>query len=132
MDLTTAMMWSFAVYFTLVYVMEWLSTGTWQWSWQRDAFLLRDWFSLLLFVGIYVAVYQYFWQHLRRGKPTVGQFAMGYRIIAKDDGNLRERLHRSIIVLLLWPIALFYPKVAPGVYHWDKKSRTRAVSTRAS
>jgi hypothetical protein len=122
----------FSIIFSLTYLMEWIATGIWQWSWQREAFEFRDIISYLIFFAGFFGIYQYFWRHLVSGNPTVGQFVMGYRIIELEHPNLRKRLHSGIIALWLWPIALMrsYDKQR-GITYWDKETNTRAVSTRA-
>lgn len=47
----------FAVDFTLAYLMEWIATGYWQWSWQRETYEPRDIIGILpiflAFYGVY-------------------------------------------------------------------------------
>jgi hypothetical protein len=122
---------AFSLIFSLTYLMEWIATGYWQWSWQRETFEPRDIIGILSVFLAFYGVYQYFWRHLLSGKPTVGQFVMGYRIVALDDAKLRQRLHSGMIATWLWPFALMRAYDKAGVTYWDKETNTRAVSTRA-
>ena len=132
-DLTCLSFATFAVIFPSAYIIEWFATGSWQWFWTRDINVTesRDIVILTAYFSAYFGMYQYFWRHLQSGKPTVGQFVMGYRIIALEDAKLRQRLHSGIVALWLWPLALFKTYDKAGITYWDRDTNTRAVSTRA-
>lgn len=81
-----------------------------------------------------VLVFCYFWLHARAGRASLGQYVMGYRIVAADGPGEPEYAHRTLsafVALCLWPVTFVSASQddsTPGTYHWDRESHTRAVS----
>lgn len=93
--------------------------------------------ALNIFGGVLfgaVLVFSYFWLHGRFGRATLGQYVMGYRVAPIEGANGEpEFAHRtlaSFIATCLWPVTIISASqddAIPGIYHWDRESKTKAV-----
>ena len=86
--------------------------------------------ALLLIMSLIIL---YFWGFTRFVKRTVGQFFLGYKVIATETGT-PHYFKRLIFGLVAWMLSgITVIEVLADfdcIYWWDRKSNTRAVSTR--
>ncbi|MEP3654410.1 MAG: RDD family protein [Litorimonas sp.] len=92
--------------------------------------------SELLTAVYLLAFLAYFWLLPKFGRATLGQYMMGYRIVPADESRPKclWRLAYVCGTAIMWPLFLFSWFMLRnddiGIYWWDRKSSTRAVSTR--
>jgi hypothetical protein len=115
-----------------VLVSEASYSGTFQWAFERDHSRPTD--SLYIFPGVlagFLALFYYFYQHGRSGRPTVGQYVSSYRVTdAPDSGEPRYALRvvMSFLGLCMWPISVILALRNPNkAFWWDAATRTRVV-----
>ena len=86
--------------------------------------------ALLLIMSLIIL---YFWSLTRFFKRTVGQFFLGYKVIAAETGT-PHYFKRVIFGLVAWIFSGFTVIEAlldfDCIYWWDRKSNTRAIRTR--
>lgn len=108
-------------------------TGAFHWSFERDFARPDDWlYAMLAAVAASTALVWYFYRHGRAGRPTLGQYIMGYRIVADPaSGRPPEwgvRVLFAIIGICSWPVALFFALRKPNkAFWWDAETGTAAV-----
>ena len=87
--------------------------------------------SILLFFRV---LFYYFHNYPEDGKPTLGQYIMGYKIVptsGPQNPDFKKRVWASLPFACLGPFAFFFTQgIKDGVYPWDKATQTRAVRTR--
>jgi RDD family len=108
-------------------------SGTFEWSFQRDFVRPTDGAYLMsgVVAGV-LALFYYFYQHVRVGRPTVGQYVLGYRVIKAIGGDREPRYAMSVLTsfigLCVWPVsvvlALCHPQKA---FWWDSATGTAVV-----
>lgn len=113
---------------------EYTHTGSFNWSFQRnfsrdsDILLILP-SGLILFAGL---IY-YFYKFTLLSKPTLGQYVLGYRVVA-EDGDMnkekaRARIISSILGMCFWPISVIHGLIKKRVFWWDSTSESIAVLT---
>lgn len=83
---------------------------------------------------VLAALASFFWLHAKLGRPTIGQYIMGYRIENDPDpDNPPRRLLGMFAGLLagsswhIWGWFVKYEDTQKGNYWWDRIGRTHAV-----
>ena len=113
-------------------------TGDFQWSFTRKFARPNDTIFVLPAVLLtFAALYFYFFYHPWKRKQTVGEYILGFKIIAESDRGLGPsfglRPMISFIGLCAWPISLFFAlRKDDKRFWWDTESRTRAVIVSSS
>jgi len=86
-------------------------TGMFKWSFEREFSRPDD--SSYLFLGIFagfLALFFYFYLHGRVGRPTIGQYVLGYRVVRATETlgkpQYALRVVFSFIGLCWWPVSL--------------------------
>lgn len=113
-------------------------TGTFEWSFVRQFSRPGD--GLLVFPGIFgsfAALYFYFFYYPWKGRQTVGEYVLGFRIVAAESTGLSPnygmRPFTSFVGLCAWPISLYFAlQKEDKRFWWDTDSRTRAVMVASS
>ena len=108
-------------------------TGEFQWSFARKFARPND--TLFVLPAVFIAfasLYFYFFYHPWKNKQTVGEYILGFKIIAESDRGLGPsfglRPLISFIGLCAWPISVFFAlRKKDKRFWWDTGSRTRAV-----
>ena len=108
-------------------------TGAFEWSFVRE--FARPGDELFVLPGIFAsfaALYFYFFLQPSTGRQTVGEYLLGFKVIAATDigsGPLYgARPITAFIGLCTWPISVYFALRTPDkTFWWDTRSRTRAV-----
>jgi hypothetical protein len=112
---------------------EWIATNEFRWSFSRDFFRRTDFLLWAFILVVMWGCFQYFYQHAKLQKATLGQFIMGYKIVScaeKGKPQYLRRVFEGAIAWVFWPIMLFkYAKNKDGIFWWDESTNTRAVRT---
>jgi hypothetical protein len=105
---------------------------TFQWSFAREYPRPTDW--LLFTSGAlagFAALFLYFYQHERLGRPTVGQYVLGYRVVPTSDGkpNYALRVLLSFVGLCIWPVSMILAsRNSHKAFWWDGATGTKVVA----
>ncbi len=105
-------------------------TGAFQWAFIREFSRPTDAAYVLPSVFVsFVALFLYFYLHGKSGRPTVGQYVLGYRIASleeKEKPAYGLRVLLSFLGLCMWPVSVM---LAIGnqqkQFWWDSTTRTR-------
>jgi RDD family len=114
-------------------ITEKISTGAFTWSFDRN--FTRGGDLILNISGtlfLIFAIYYYFNLQHMLGRPTVGQYVSGYRVIKSIDKtkkpNFCLRTTYALIGISIWPISLYLATKRPDrSFWWDHKSNTSVV-----
>jgi hypothetical protein len=126
-----------AIFITAIptaYILEWIVIGQWQWAWDRDD-KFRDVAPFLIYHAWFAVAFFYYTRRVREGRPTLGQFVMGFRILPAPDGspNYARHFRYGAFGLCVYPLtvllALRKRERRESIFDWDAVSNTRAVST---
>ena len=108
-------------------VMEYIATGVWQWSFEREVFMPRDWVSLVIGLASCFGGYYYFKWHFDRGAQTFGQHLLRFKVLpSRDHPSFGSRTFVAWLSLSWWPFwpwTLFRKRQD---YMWDTTSGTKA------
>lgn len=113
-------------------IAEYLYTDTFQWSFKREFVRSTDTAVILpVTLGVFLAMFLYFYLHPKYGRQTLGQYILGYRVIAVD-GSVRasfgKRVFLSFIGLCAWPVSLVLALRSEGKsFWWDAASDSKVV-----
>ena len=108
-------------------------TGEFEWSFVRKFARPSDGFFVLPAVlASFAALYSYFFLHPLKGKQTVGEHILGFKVIAATDVGPKPiygtRPITSFIGLCAWPVSVYFAlRKEDKRFWWDTDSRTRAV-----
>ena len=108
-------------------------TGTFHWAFERDFVRPDDWlYSLVAAFAMLAAWFWYYYRHGRSGRPTFGQYILGYRIVADPAaGKAPEwgaRVALAFIGMCVWPISLIFALRKPNkAFWWDAETGTAVV-----
>jgi hypothetical protein len=104
---------------------------TFQWSFAREYSRPTD--SLYFSLGAlacFAALFLYFYQHARLGRPTVGQYVLSYRVVP-SGGNKPSyalRVLLSFVGLCMWPVSMILASRNPHkTFWWDAATNTEVV-----
>jgi len=107
--------------------LEYLATGEWQWSFERDFVRRADLLNLtVFFIGLYGMFYYFSW-HFKNGKQTLGQHFLGFKLV--PAGERPNMFFRAVVAHFnfswwpTWPWTLFRKKQD---YWWDTASKIKA------
>lgn len=82
---------------------------------------------------IFGLIYYYYFKALKTGKPTIGQYLMGYGILGNnEDWTTKRALVRiglSTLTLCIWPISIFFALRHPKKAFWFD-TQTNSIATR--
>ena len=91
-------------------IAEYHFTGTFQWAFEREFERPPDTILILpVALGIFVAMFFYFYLHPKRNRQTLGQYVLGYRVIAARQplgASYGVRALLSFVGLCAWPISV--------------------------
>ncbi|HAQ77573.1 MAG TPA: hypothetical protein DCR96_13880 [Hyphomonas sp.] len=108
-------------------VMEYIATGAWQWSFEREVLMSRDWVSLVIGLASCFGGYYYFKWHFDRGAQTFGQHLLRFKVLpSRDHPSFGTRTFVAWLILSWWPFwpwTLFRKRQD---YMWDTTSGTKA------
>ena len=102
-----------------------------QWSFVREYTRPTDW--LLFSLGglaSFAALFLYFYQHARLGRPTVGQYVLSYRVVPSNDGkpSYALRVLLSFVGLCMWPVSVILAaRDSHKNFWWDGATNTEVV-----
>jgi len=108
-------------------------TGAFEWSFVRKFARPSDGYLVLPgVIASFAALYFYFFYHPLKGKQTIGEYILGFKIIAATDVGPRPiygtRPITSFVGLCAWPISVYFAlRKEDKRFWWDTDSRTRAV-----
>lgn len=106
-------------------------TGTFQWHFERDFARPSDTaLAVPTILGMFVALFAYFYVHLRVGRQTIGQYIMGFRIESEPDAKMNafKLVSLSWIGMCMWPFALYGAAKHPKkLFWWNVQTKTRVV-----
>jgi hypothetical protein len=104
---------------------------TFQWSFARDYSRPTDWlFFSLGGLAVFAALFLYFYQHARLGRPTVGQYVLNFRVVPSGDGkpSYALRVLLSFIGLCMWPVSVILAsRNSHKLFWWDGETKTKVA-----
>jgi uncharacterized RDD family membrane protein YckC len=94
-----------------------------------------DWWdhviAVVLVIGAFAGLIAYYQLPLRRGRQTLGQYVLGYRLEPSEDGKPHYAKLRilSVVGVCFWPISLAMALSRPDrEFWWNHASGVQAVS----
>jgi|GEM_PF-2462972 len=130
--LTIQLIWMPVMVLGIIFA-EVLYTGEWRWAFERDFQRATDMpLFLIPFFGMFGSVIGYQYWSLRTGRQTIGQYVLGFRVIADEQSaspaNYGLHLFLATIAAGLWPINLILAVVDRRKrFWWSKLANTRCV-----
>jgi len=114
-------------------VVEGHYTGTFHWAFERRFSRSTD--MVILLPGIaasFAGLFLYFYVHARFGRPTVGQYVLGFRVTASGEPgaapNWGARVVYSFMGLCMWPVSVLLAWRTPQkICWWDSRTYTRVI-----
>ena len=107
------------------------ATGSFAWSFARDFARSTDaMLAVPSIIVMFIALFLYFYIHLRLGRQTIGQYLMGFRIEAEPGKapNLFLNVFLSWIGMCMWPFALYGAAKHPQkLFWWNVQTDTRVI-----
>lgn len=112
------------------------ATGQFAWSFERNYRRSSDlWIFFAQLPLVAALLFYYVYLHLLKDRQTIGQLAMGYRIVFEPDpsgktSKQRKRMHLflSYIGLCTWPISLWLASQRDDkAFWWEWQTSARAV-----
>lgn len=108
-------------------------TGEFEWSFLRKFARPSDsLFVLPAVLASFAALYFYFFLHPLKGKQTVGEYILGFKVVAASDVGPKPiygtRPITGFIGLCAWPVSVYFAlRTEDKRFWWDTDSHTRAV-----
>lgn len=116
-------------------VLNFANTNSWEWSFQLPQSPISNLIGFVSIGSMFVMLHAYFWLHAKHNRATIGQYIMGFQILADSDfprfGWSPILAYIAICSVHLW---IWFKKTEDsraGWYWWDRASGTRAVMTSA-
>jgi RDD family len=110
-----------------ILVVEYLTMGEWQWSFDRDFFRDTDWIFVVCLLASFYGIFYYFKWHFDKRKQTVGQHLLKFMLVPlHDHPSLGVRFFVAWVCAAWWP---FWPWTIFKLrqdYFWDTASGIRA------
>lgn len=100
---------------------EAISTGTWQWSFERAETAKRDLLMAYVFISMPFGIYYFFKWHSAIGRQTPGQRLLGFRF-----PPFKERMNKPVRNLILWILLgawLLWPVTVIGRFKDSERGR---------
>ena len=108
-------------------IAEFLATGEWHWSFERDYFTGRDWIFVITTLVSIFGIFYYFKWHLNKQKQTVGQHLMNFKLVpANDHPRLGVRFFVAWVCATWWPLWPWTIFKLRQDYFWDTASGIKA------
>ncbi len=126
-DLTIAAIGVFPFSSMLGLFLEYLATGVWAWSFERDFFRASDLLAILGMLLAFYGIFYYFKWHFKNEKQTLGQHLLNFKLIPSGENSSMGM--RAFIALCnfswwpIWPWTIFKRKQD---YWWDTSSKIKA------
>ncbi len=107
-------------------------SGIFQWSFERNFSRSTDSIYLLAGTWVPLAMFCYFYIHLRVNRQTVGQYVLGYRVVGVADMDRAPkyglRIIMSVLGVCVLPVSAVLAWSNPqGKFWWDSLTGMRAV-----
>lgn len=108
-------------------------TGSFKWAFARDFLRTTDWpLTIISTLGAFLAVLGMRMFALRSGRPSFGQYLMGYVVVGPHGGvdlkTIFKRIAWAVLFLAIWPLYLLYRLVRrPEKDAWDSQCNTRSA-----
>ena len=122
--------------FTLpILFVEAAHVGEFHWSFYREFSRDTDMaIALPSVLVIFLVLIVYHIGHLVKGRATLGQYVLGYRIVGGEmpwtKARAFKRMGWTFLTLAIWPIAIFVALNKPGKLFWfDLKTASAAERT---
>lgn len=107
------------------------ANGSFAWNFSRDFTRPADaMLALPSIFAIFIALFLYFYIHLRLQRQTIGQYLMGFRIEAEPGKTPDFLLNVALswVGMCMWPFALYGAAKHPEkLFWWNVLSRTRVI-----
>lgn len=115
-----------------VLVLEGLSTDAFRWSYEREGVLADGLIRGPLIVSVFAAMFWYFSRYPAKGRQTVGQYLMGYRMESPPGAERPAAFGAAALYgafgMSLWPFTLAMAMRRPDkLFWWNERTRTRPV-----
>ncbi len=132
LDFTTIMMVAVPIGAMPMLVAEYYYTGSFQWSFEREFVRPTDVPLIMpIALGIFLVMYFYFSLPPKRGRQTVGQYVLGYRVIASGNADVPtygRRALLSFVGLCAWPLSVVLAlRHERKAFWWDTATGSQVV-----
>lgn len=113
--------------------MESTYIGQFQWAFEREYSRELDAYLVLPSIGVaFFVLFYYFYKHPKAGRQTLGQYILGYKVVADtselQDAEFGKRVIYSYIGLCTAPISVYFAlKKTDKSFWWDSATNTRAI-----
>jgi hypothetical protein len=107
-------------------------TGQFHWSFSREFSRPTDAVIVLpIALACFLVLFGYFYGHARADRQTLGQYVLGYRVMAANE-QVRpaygKRVLLSFVGLCMWPISVILAMRKPHKdFWWDSATDSRVV-----
>lgn len=106
---------------------EYLETGQWAWSFERDYFRPSDVLGTAVFLLGFFGIFYYSKWHFVRGKQTLGQRWLKFKLLPMEEKtNFPIRAIVAWANLAWWPIWPWTIMKRKQDYWWDNASKIKA------
>lgn len=126
-DLFVAMMAVAPIAAIPILIAEYLATGAWRWSFERDYARSTDWILPVSILIGFVCIFYYFKWHFDKQRQTVGQHLMNFKLVPiRDRPSIGIRFFVAWVCMAWWP---FWPWTIFQMkqdYFWDTTSGIKA------
>ena len=132
LDFTTIMVIAAPIGAMPTLIAEYYYTDSYQWSFARDFERPTDMLLIMpVGIGIFMAMFFYFYVHAKRGIQTLGQYVLGYRVVAANSAegpSYGMRALLSFVGLCAWPVSVVLAmKHERKAFWWDAATGSQVV-----
>lgn len=126
-DMLVAMMGVIPFAVAPILFVEFLVTGAWQWSFERDYARPTDWISAICILGAFYGIFWYWRWHFHRQRQTVGQHLLRFKLVPiHENPSIGIRLFAGLIGASWWPLWPWTIFKERQDYFWDTYSGIKA------
>jgi len=129
-DMVVAIIGVFPLMCMPILILEYLETGKWVWTFQRDYFRLTDILSIVIMLGGFLGIAYYSRWHFINGKQTLGQHLLKFNLTPREpigqDAQYSIRVLIAWVNLAWWPIWPWTIMKRKQDYWWDTASNIKA------
>jgi hypothetical protein len=126
-DLLVAMIGVLPFAVVPVLFVEFLVTGEWQWSFERDYVRSTDWINAICMLGAFYGMFWYWRWHFHRQKQTVGQHLLKFKLVPiHENTSFGIRFVAALIGASWWPLWPWTIFKERQDYFWDTYSGIKA------